>query len=110
MFYLKNKKDCKAGRRMYLVCLLFSPNSLNLKVKMMQNIVGIDIGGSHITMAQVDPEKREIISSTYVREHVNSLMIKKQFSLPGFQQLKKRPMIWLKEDLLIGIACLAFRL
>jgi uncharacterized hydantoinase/oxoprolinase family protein len=24
----------------------------------MQNIVGIDIGGSHITMAQVDPEKR----------------------------------------------------
>ncbi|KAF5275114.1 hypothetical protein FQR65_LT16794 [Abscondita terminalis] len=34
----------------------------------MQNIVGIDIGGSHITLAQVDPEKHEIITSTYVRE------------------------------------------
>jgi Tfp pilus assembly PilM family ATPase len=32
---------------------------IKFKVKMMQNIVGIDIGGSHITMAQVDPEKRK---------------------------------------------------
>jgi len=38
----------------------------------MQNIVGIDIGGSHITLAQVDPEKHEIITSTYVRERVDS--------------------------------------
>lgn len=38
----------------------------------MQNIVGIDIGGSHITLAQVDPEKHEIITPTYVRERVDS--------------------------------------
>ena len=27
----------------------------------MQNIVGIDIGGSHITLAQVDPENMKLL-------------------------------------------------
>lgn len=39
----------------------------------MQHIVGIDVGGSHITMAEVTTQNREIIASTYVREHVDSL-------------------------------------
>ena len=38
----------------------------------MQKILGIDIGGSHITLAQVDAEHHKIITSTYIREHVDS--------------------------------------
>lgn len=70
----------------------------------MQNIVGIDIGGSHITMAQVDPEKREIISSTYVREHVNSFDDKETIFSVWISAIGKAAHDLAKEDLLIGIA------
>lgn len=70
----------------------------------MQNIVGIDIGGSHITMAQVDPEKREIISSTYVREHVNSFDDKETIFSAWISAISKVAHDLAKEDLLIGIA------
>ncbi len=46
---------------------------LFLSQNKMKQIVGIDIGGSHITMAQVTTENRETIASTYLREHVDSL-------------------------------------
>ncbi|MDG4651774.1 ROK family protein [Chryseobacterium arthrosphaerae] len=70
----------------------------------MQNIVGIDIGGSHITMAQVDPEKREIISSTYVREHVNSFDDKETIFSAWISAISKTSHDLAQEDLLIGIA------
>lgn len=70
----------------------------------MQNIIGIDIGGSHITLAQVDPEKREIITSTYVREHVNSFDEKEVIFSAWASAIEKAARDLVKEDLLIGIA------
>ncbi|KXH83114.1 ROK family protein [Chryseobacterium kwangjuense] len=70
----------------------------------MQNIVGIDIGGSHITMAQVDPEKREIIASTYVREHVDSFGDREHIFSAWISAIEKVTHNLVKEDLLIGIA------
>jgi len=70
----------------------------------MQNIVGIDIGGSHITMAQVDPEKREIISSTYVREHVDSFGTRETIFSAWISAIEKAAIDLVKKDLLIGIA------
>ncbi|MCT2409925.1 ROK family protein [Chryseobacterium antibioticum] len=70
----------------------------------MQNIVGIDIGGSHITMAQVDPEKREIISSTYVREHVDSFGLREMIFSAWISAIEKVAVDLAKKDLLIGIA------
>lgn len=70
----------------------------------MQNIVGIDIGGSHITMAQVDPEKREIISSTYVREHVYSFGAKETIFSAWISAIEKVTHDLNKSELLIGIA------
>ncbi|AZA47585.1 ROK family protein [Chryseobacterium carnipullorum] len=70
----------------------------------MQNIVGIDIGGSHITMAQVDPDKREIISATYVREHVDSFGPKETIFSAWISAIEKVTHDLVKSDLLIGIA------
>lgn len=70
----------------------------------MQNIVGIDIGGSHITMAQVDPEKREIITSTYVREHVDSFGAKENIFSAWISAIEKVTHDLAKDELLIGIA------
>lgn len=70
----------------------------------MQNIIGIDIGGSHITMAQVDPEKREIISSTYVREHVDSFGSREAIFSAWISAIGKVTNNLVKNDLLIGIA------
>ena len=70
----------------------------------MQNVVGIDIGGSHITMAQVDPEKREIIDSTYIREHVDSFEIREVIFSAWTSAVEKAISGLNKEELLIGIA------
>lgn len=70
----------------------------------MQNIVGIDIGGSHITMAQVDPEKREIITSTYVREHVDSFGARETIFSAWISAIEKVIHDLVREDVLIGIA------
>ncbi|AZB27576.1 ROK family protein [Chryseobacterium bernardetii] len=70
----------------------------------MQNILGIDIGGSHITLAQVDPEKREIVTSTYVREHVNSFDNKETIFSAWTSAIEKGAYNLVKADLLIGIA------
>ncbi|MCL8536359.1 ROK family protein [Chryseobacterium gallinarum] len=70
----------------------------------MQNILGIDIGGSHITLAQVSAEKREIISSTYVREHVNSFDDRETIFSAWVSAIKKAAQDLNKDDLLIGIA------
>ncbi|MBB6371558.1 ROK family protein [Chryseobacterium shigense] len=70
----------------------------------MQNIVGIDIGGSHITMAQVDPEKREIIASTYVREHVDSFGDRESIFSAWISAIEKVTEDLVKKDLLLGIA------
>ena len=70
----------------------------------MQNAVGIDIGGSHITMAQVDPEKREIIDSTYIREHIDSFETKEIIFSAWISAIEKVIDGLSKEDLLIGIA------
>ncbi|WP_228438438.1 ROK family protein [Chryseobacterium pennae] len=71
---------------------------------MMQNILGIDIGGSHITLAQVDPEKKEIMTSTYVREHVNSFDHKEAIFSAWTSAIEKGAHNLVKSDLLIGIA------
>ncbi|WP_079240081.1 ROK family protein [Chryseobacterium indologenes] len=70
----------------------------------MQNIVGIDIGGSHITLAQVDAGKREIISSTYVREHVDAFENKEIIFNAWVSAIEKVAHDLVKENLLIGIA------
>lgn len=70
----------------------------------MQNILGIDIGGSHITLAQVNPEKREIISSTYVREHVNSFDNKEVIFSAWVSAIDKGAHDLAKDHLVIGIA------
>ncbi len=70
----------------------------------MQNILGIDIGGSHITIAQVQPEKREIIASTYVREHVDSFGSGEIILSEWVSAIEKGANGLTKEDLLIGIA------
>lgn len=70
----------------------------------MQNIVGIDIGGSHITLAQVDPEKREILTSTYVREHVDSFEPREVIFSSWASAIEKGAHNLSKENLLIGIA------
>lgn len=70
----------------------------------MQNIVGIDIGGSHITMAQVDPMKREIITSTYVREHVDSFGARETIFSAWISAIEKVIHDLVREDVLIGIA------
>lgn len=71
---------------------------------MMQNILGIDIGGSHITLAQVDPGKRKIITSTYVREHVNSFDDRETIFFDWISAIEKAAHNLVKNDLLIGIA------
>nr|WP_315030352.1 ROK family protein [uncultured Chryseobacterium sp.] len=70
----------------------------------MQNILGIDIGGSHITLAQINSEKREIISSTYVREHVDSFDTKETIFSAWVSAIEKASHDLVKKDLLIGIA------
>ncbi|WP_288446332.1 ROK family protein [uncultured Chryseobacterium sp.] len=70
----------------------------------MQNIVGIDIGGSHITLAQVDPEKREIIASTYVREHVDAFENKEVIFSAWVSAIHKAAHGLVKDSLLVGIA------
>ena len=70
----------------------------------MQNILGIDIGGSHITMAQVHPEKREIIGSTYIREHVDSFEPREIIFSAWVSAIEKAIWDLAKEELLIGIA------
>ncbi|KPE51638.1 ROK family protein [Chryseobacterium indologenes] len=70
----------------------------------MQNIIGIDIGGSHITMAQVDPVKREIIASTYIREHVDSFGSREDIFSAWVSAIEKATKGLVSEALLIGIA------
>lgn len=70
----------------------------------MQNILGIDIGGSHITLAQVNSEKREIISSTYVREHIDSFESKEIIFSAWVSAIDKAAHDLDEEDLLLGIA------
>lgn len=70
----------------------------------MQNILGIDIGGSHITMAQVHPEKREIMASTYIREHVDSFEPREVIFSAWVSAIEKAIQNLAKEELLIGIA------
>lgn len=71
---------------------------------MMQNILGIDIGGSHITLAQVDAENRKIITSTYVREHVNAFGDRETIFSAWISAIEKASNDLQKDDLLIGIA------
>lgn len=70
----------------------------------MQNIIGIDIGGSHITLAQVNPDSREIISSSYIREHVDSLAESEEILSLWTTAIKNLASDMVKEDLIIGIA------
>ncbi|GAB0155047.1 hypothetical protein CHRYSEOSP005_03070 [Chryseobacterium sp. Alg-005] len=70
----------------------------------MQNILGIDIGGSHITMAQVHPERREIMASTYIREHVDSFEPREVIFSTWISAIEKAIQSLVKEHLLIGIA------
>src|SRR6185312_8181178 len=36
------------------------------------NVIGVDVGGSHITAGIVDLKSREVLRATLIREHVNS--------------------------------------
>jgi len=70
----------------------------------MQNIVGIDIGGSHITLAQVDYIEREIVKSTYIRERVDSFADSEVIFNAWTENIEKLISDLNKEELLIGIA------
>lgn len=54
----------------------------------MQNVVGIDIGGSHITLSLVDAHNAEIVRENYIREYVDSLPVKILSFRDGFLQFK----------------------
>lgn len=70
----------------------------------MQNIIGIDIGGSHITTAQVHPIKRKIIPSTSIRKHVNSLANREVIFSEWTSAIEKVIAELNKDNLLIGVA------
>lgn len=70
----------------------------------MQNIIGIDIGGSHITLAQVDPKNRKVISSTYVRDTVDSLDKQDKILSAWVSAIEKAAKKLNFNNLLIGIA------
>lgn len=70
----------------------------------MKNLIGADIGGSHITLAEVDSESRSIISSTYTREHVDSFA-NKEIILSAWETAFKKVTDHVdKANLQIGIA------
>ncbi|QCX53534.1 ROK family protein [Elizabethkingia sp. JS20170427COW] len=71
---------------------------------MRHNIIGIDVGGSHITLSQVDTEKKELISSSYVREHIDSFGKKEQIFEDWVAAINKAIEGLEKETLLLGIA------
>ena len=70
----------------------------------MQNIIGIDVGGSHVTLAQVSAEKKEIIPSTYVREHVDSFADAETIFSAWVSAIEKVAIDLDKTQLLIGVA------
>ncbi len=77
---------------------------LFLSQNKMKQIVGIDVGGSHITMAQVTTENREIIASTYLREHVDSLAEKEVILSAWVSAIQKLIADLDKNVVLIGVA------
>ena len=70
----------------------------------MQNLIGIDVGGSHVTLAQVSAEKREIVNSTYVREHVDSLADAETIFSAWTNAIEKVAVDLDKSKLIIGVA------
>ena len=70
----------------------------------MKQIVGIDVGGSHITMAQVTTENREIITSTYLREHIDSLAEKEVILSDWASAIQKLIKDFDKKVVLLGVA------
>lgn len=70
----------------------------------MQNIVGIDIGGSHITLAQVDAIEKKIISETYIRKHVDSFENKEIIISSWVDAIEKCAENLDKKSLILGIA------
>ncbi len=70
----------------------------------MKQIVGIDIGGSHITMAQITTENREIITSTYLREHIDSLAEKEVILSDWVSAIQKLIKDLDKKVVLLGVA------
>ena len=69
----------------------------------MKKLIGIDIGGSHITLAQIDALAHKIIPETYVREHVDSSETKENILETWVSAIKKVAGDSTKE-LLLGIA------
>src|SRR4051812_3439951 len=53
----------------HLAAKILSPYKIQMNYS---KVAGVDIGGSHITAAVVDLEKRAVISRTVVRKRINS--------------------------------------
>lgn len=70
----------------------------------MQNIIGIDVGGSHITLAQVDTDKREQKFASYLRRRVDSFGKKEEIFSNWVTAIEVVAEDLNKEELLIGIA------
>lgn len=70
----------------------------------MQNVVGIDIGGSHITLSLVDAHNAEIVRENYIREYVDSFAGKDIILSGWISAIQKLINGFDKDRLLIGIA------
>ncbi len=70
----------------------------------MQNVVGIDIGGSHITLSLVDAHNAEIVRENYIREYVDSFASKDIILSGWISAIQKLIKGFDKDRLLIGIA------
>lgn len=62
-------------------------------------VLGIDIGGSHITAAVIDMQQRNILKKTYTRERVNSHGSVEQIMLTWCEAIKTA---YKKADLAVG--------
>lgn len=70
----------------------------------MQNIIGIDVGGSHITLAQVDPAAQQQEPSSYLRKHVDSYGDKESILTKWTIAIEEVAANLDKSKLLLGIA------
>jgi glucokinase len=67
-------------------------------------VIGVDIGGSHITVALVDLQSRSILKDTFVREHVNSHGTADEIFSAWTKAIKNVISLNLHDSIKIGIA------
>ena len=70
----------------------------------MQQVIGIDIGGSHITLAKVDIQQKTLDKSRYIRRNVDSFGAREEILSGWVSAIEELTASADPRDLLIGIA------